>query len=199
MALVYADSLRMNGLDYVILGLIALGAVRGSAGGVLRIASSLIGLAAAVYLASIHNHETAEYLAGVFNLRPEAAAVLGFVIIFLTVMVLVSWGGAKLTELIQAVHLSWVDRLGGALVGAALGALVAGFLVVILTAAAPADTSIVRRSRFAPHVLEFNHTLAQFVPQDIRDAYMRREAQLIQYWNEHRAADPRQTASSPFE
>jgi membrane protein required for colicin V production len=180
----------MNGLDYLILGLIGLGAMRGSAGGVLRIASSLIGLIAGVYLASVYNHEAGEFLERALTLRPEVASALGYVAIFLAVMVTVAWGGARLTELIQVVHLTWADRLGGALVGAALGTLVAGFVVVILTAAMPAEASLVRRSRLAPNVLEFNHVLAGFVPHDIRDAYMRREAQLIQYWQEHRSDAP---------
>src|SRR5215471_7157756 len=107
----------MNGLDYLILGLIALGAMRGSAGGVLKIASSLIGLIAGVYFASLYNHEAGEFLARAFTLRPEVSSALGYVVVFLAVMVIVGWGGAKLTELIQAVHLTWVDRLGGALVG----------------------------------------------------------------------------------
>ncbi len=186
----------MNGLDYLILGLIGLGAIRGSAGGVLRIASSLIGLVAAVYLASVYDHEAGEYLARSLSVRPEVAAALGYVFVLVAVLVTVSWGGAKLTELIQAVHLTWADRLGGALVGSALGALVAGFVVVIMTAVMPAEASIVRRSRLAPNVLEFNHVLAGFVPQDVRDAYMRREAQLIQYWNEHRG-DAHEAESSP--
>jgi uncharacterized membrane protein required for colicin V production len=108
------------------------------------------------------------------------------VIIFLTVMVVVAWGGDKLAQLIRAVHMSWVDRLGGALVGAALGALVAGLVVVVVTVMLPVDAPFIRQSKLAPRVLDYSHDLAGFVPVDVRDAYYYRESQLITYWNEHK-------------
>src|ERR1700687_2127625 len=116
----------MNGLDYLILVMIALGAIHGSSRGILRIASSLIALVAGIYLASLYSHQAGAYLTRTFSVRPGTGAALGYVIIFLTVMVVVAWGGDKLAQLIRAVHMSWVDRLGGALVGGVLGAAVGG-------------------------------------------------------------------------
>jgi membrane protein required for colicin V production len=176
----------MNGLDYLILVVIALGAIHGSSRGILRIASSLIALVAAVYLASLYSHQAGAYLTRVFSVRPGTGAALGYVIIFLTVMVVVAWGGDKLAQLIRAVHMSWIDRLGGALVGAALGALVAGLVVVVVTVMLPVDAPFIRQSKLAPRVLDYSHDLAGFVPGDVRDAYYYRESQLITYWNEHK-------------
>jgi membrane protein required for colicin V production len=175
----------MNGLDYLILVMIALGAIHGSSRGILRIASSLIALVAGVYLASLYSHQAGAYLTRTFSVRPGTGA-LGYVIIFLTVMVVVAWGGDKLAQLIRAVHMSWVDRLGGALVGAALGALVAGLVVVVVTVMLPVDAPFIRQSKLAPRVLDYSHDLAGFVPVDVRDAYYYRESQLITYWNEHK-------------
>ena len=92
----------MNGLDYLILAVIALGAIHGSSRGILRIASSLIALVAAVYLASLYSHQVGAYLTRAFSVRPGTGAALGYVIIFLAVMVVVAWGGSKLAELIRA-------------------------------------------------------------------------------------------------
>jgi membrane protein required for colicin V production len=180
----------MNGLDYLILIAIALGAIHGSSRGILRIASSLIALVAGVYLASLYSHQAGAYLARAFSVQPGTGAAIGYVIIFLTVMVVVAWGGSKLAQLIRAVHMSWVDRLGGAVVGAALGALVAGLLVVVVTVVLPVDAPFVRQSKLAPRVLDYSHDLAGFVPENIRDAYYYRESQLITYWNEHKTMAP---------
>jgi membrane protein required for colicin V production len=180
----------MNGLDYLILGAIALGALYGSARGILRIAASLIALVAAVYLASLYYRAAGAYLTRAFSMRPETGAVLAYIAIFLAVIVIVAWGGAKLAELIHAVHMSWADRLGGAVVGAALGALLAGFVVVCVTVMLPVDAPLVRQSQLAPRVLELNHELAGFVPMQVRDAYYYRESQLVTYWNQHKAAPP---------
>ncbi|HVA40348.1 MAG TPA: CvpA family protein [Candidatus Binataceae bacterium] len=186
----------MNGLDYAILAVIGLGAIFGSGRGMLRIASSLIALVAAVYLAALYSQAAGAYLSRAFSVRPGTGAVLGYVVIFLTVMVIVAWGGTKLAQLVRAVHMSWADRLGGAAVGAALGALLAGLIVVVATVTLPADTPVIRQSQLAPRVLDFTHDLAGFVPAQVRDEYYYREAQLITYWNQHRTA-PSEPASGP--
>ena len=129
----------MNGLDYLILAAIALGAILGSARGILRIAASFIALVAAVYFAAFYYPAAGGYLQRAFSMRPETAAVVGYVAIFLTVMVVVAWAGGKLAALIRAVHMSWADQLGGALVGAVLGALLAGLIVVVAAVTLPAD------------------------------------------------------------
>ena len=190
----------MNGLDYVILGIISLGAIYGSARGILRIASSLIALIAAVYLASLHYGAAGAYLAREFSMRQETGAVLAYIAIFLAVIVVVTWGGSKLAELIHAVHMTWADRLGGAVVGAIVGVLLAGFMVVCVTAMLPVEAPLARQSQLAFHVLELNHELAGFVPVQIRNAYYYRESQFATYWNGHKATLPglsSETAATP--
>ncbi|HZO80814.1 MAG TPA: CvpA family protein [Candidatus Binataceae bacterium] len=180
----------MNGLDYLILALIALGALHGTARGILRIASSLVALVAAVYFAGVYHARLAEYFTRAFSARPEVGAAMGYVVIVLVVLVAVGWGGARLADLIRAVHLSWLDRLAGGVVGAAVGALLAGFALVILTATLPFDAPLLRQSRLAPHVIEYYHTLVAFVPDEVRSAYLAREAELRAYWKQHRAGLP---------
>jgi membrane protein required for colicin V production len=184
----------MNGLDYLILAAIGLGALFGSARGILRIASSLIALVAAAYLASIYHQAAGVYLTRAFSMRPGTGATLGYIVIFLAVMVIVAWGGGKLAQLIRAVHMSWADRLGGAIVGAALGALLAALIVVVVTVALPADTPLVRQSQLAPRVLDYSHDLAGFVPVEVRDAYYYRETQVVTYWNQHKTTPPASTS-----
>ena len=184
----------MNGLDYLILGAIGLGAIFGSSRGILRIASSLIALVAAFYLAALYYQTVGGYLARAFSMRPETGAALGYIVIFLAVMVMVAWVGAKIAALIRAVHMSWADRLGGAIVGAALGSLLAGLIVVIATVTLPANAPVIQQSQLAPRVLDCSHDLADFIPAQVRDAYYYRESQLVTYWNQHRTAPPESTS-----
>jgi len=186
----------MNGLDYLILAAIGLGALMGAGRGILRIASSLIALVSAFYLAAVYDKPAGDQLARAFSLKPATGATLGYIVIFLTVMIVVAWGGSKLAQLIRAVHMSWADRLGGAVVGAAMGALVSALVVVIATATLPADTAVIRDSQLAPRVLDYSHDLAGFVPVQMRDAYYYREAQVIRYWSQHKTAPP-ESASGP--
>jgi len=177
----------MNGLDYLIVAIIGLSALHGYARGILRIASSLIALVAAAYFSSLYSPAAGAYLARAFGIRTASGNALGYVVIFLGVTILVAWAGGKVAELIRAVHMSWADRLGGSIIGAALGALVAGLIVVIATVTLPPDTPAIRNSQLAPRVLQYTHDLAGFVPSEIRDDYYRRESQVISYWNAHKA------------
>jgi uncharacterized membrane protein required for colicin V production len=186
----------MNGLDYLILAAIGFGALLGAGRGILRIASSLIALVAAFYLAAVYDKVAGDQLARAFSLKPATGATLGYIVIFLAVIIVVAWGGAKLAQLISVVHMSWADRLGGAVVGAAMGALVSALVVVVATATLSPDTAAIRDSQLAPRVLDYSHDLAGFVPDQMRDAYYYREAQVITYWNQHRTAPP-ESASGP--
>jgi membrane protein required for colicin V production len=181
----------MNGLDYLILAAIGVGAMYGTARGILRIASSLIALVAAIYFAAAYYHRAGEYFTHAFSARPEVGAALGYVVILLAMIIVVAWGGTRLADLIRAVHMSWLDRLAGGVVGAGLGALLAGFAVVMLTATLPFDAPLIRQSQLAPHVLEYYHSLAAFVPDQVRDAYLAREADLLAYWKQHHKELPR--------
>ena len=186
----------MNGLDYFIIAIVGLSAVHGYARGILRIASSLIALVAAAYCSSIYSPAVGAWLTRAFGIRAASGNALGYVVIFLGVMILVAWAGGKLAELIRAVHMSWADRLGGTVIGAALGALLAGLVVVVATLTLPADTPAIRNSELAPRVLQYAHDLAGFVPSEIREDYYRRESQVIGYWNAHKATPPEPASGS---
>lgn len=181
----------MNGLDYLILAIIAVGALYGTSRGVLRIGSSLIAVIAGVYFASIYYARVGGYFTRAFSAKPEVGAVLGYVVILLAVIVVVAWGGGKIADLIRAVHMSWLDRLAGGVVGAGLGALLAGFAVVILMASLPFDAPFIRQSELAPHVIEYYQTLASYVPEQMREAYLQREADVLAYWKAHREDLPK--------
>ena len=186
----------MNGLDYLILAIVGLSAVHGYARGILRIASSLVALVAAAYFSSLYSPAAGAYLARAFGTRAPSGNALGYVVIFLGVMILVAWAGGKLAELIRAVHMSWADRLGGSVIGAALGALLAGLIVVAATLTLPSDTPAIRNSELAPRVLQYAHDLASFVPSEVREDYYRRESQVISYWNAHKATPPEPASGS---
>lgn len=186
----------MNGLDIFILAAIGLGAIHGLRRGVLRIASSLVALIAAAYFSSLYSHRLDAYLVRAFGVRPVTASVLGYVAIFIAVMVFVAWVGAKIAAVVRAVHMSWADRLGGAVVGAGMGVLFAGLVVALATVTLSADSPVIRQSQLAPHFLNMTYDLANLIPPEIRDSYDHQKAQFIAYWNRHIATPPGPTGST---
>lgn len=86
---------------------------------------------------------------------------LGFVAVFVLVLVLGQWVGQALSLLTQAVGLSWLNRALGAGFGLARGLLIAGFLALLGAATSLPSDPAWKEARVRP-VLE--STIAILVP-----------------------------------
>jgi membrane protein required for colicin V production len=172
----------MNGLDVAIVVVAVLGAFYGLGRGVLRMATSLISLGAALYLASLYYLRVGGLAAGELHLSPPVAAVIGFVVVFFAVFVAVELAGSIVARLIRTVHLSWIDRLLGAAAGCALTLVIAGFALMLATAILPAQAPLLRNSTLAPRVMSFAQGLVSFIPPEVEGLYQRKREQLERYW-----------------
>ena len=181
----------MNGLDLVILAAIGLGALFGAGRGILRIVSSLIALVAAFYFAALYYQAVGGYLARAFSMRPGSGATLGYIVIFLAVMIVVGMGRrqARPVDPRRAHDLGRPARRRG---GRCRARRVTGRL-----GRSGCDSDVAGRYAHDPctrslrHACcDYSHDLAGFVPGQIRDAYYYRESQLITYWNRHGTASP---------
>src|SRR5437667_4056711 len=157
----------LNNLDYGIIAIVVIGALYGLGRGVLRMATSILSLIVGVAVASTW-HERAGALAHEhLGTGPAISAALGFVAVFALVSVAIEIVGRRIVALAQIVNLSWIDRLGGALFGAALAAIFAGVDLMILTTVLPADSHLLRNSRLAPQVVAYNQSLLAYVPPEV--------------------------------
>ena len=172
----------MNGLDVAIVVVAVLGAFYGLGRGVLRMATSVVSLGAAFYLASLYYPRVGDVAARALHLSPPVAAVVGFVIVFFAVFIVVEVAGSIVARLIRTVHLSWIDRLIGAAAGGALTLLMAGFALMLATAVLPAQAPLLRNSVLAPRVLAYAQGLIGFIPPEIEGLYQRKREQLERYW-----------------
>ncbi len=179
--------MRMNTLDYAIVGATVFGALYGVSRGVLRMATSAASLVVGVYCAAQY-HSAGGAMAQRI-LGPSAGstvvAVLGYIAVFAIVFAGVEAAGNILIRLLHIVHMNWLDRLSGGLVGAAVASVMAGFGVLLLTAFLPQDSNLMRESTLAPQVLAYNQALTAYVPVEIRDAYEIRREELVRFWREH--------------
>ncbi|MGH8011150.1 MAG: CvpA family protein [Candidatus Binataceae bacterium] len=172
----------MNGFDYALIALIGLGALYGLGRGALRMFTSVLALIIAVYLASSYYLGLGAWLRRSFMLGATTAAVLGYLLVFVAALVAVEFAGQRAINLSRMIHLGWLDSLGGVVLGAAIGAVVAGLAVVMLTAALPPRAGMLRDSQLAPRLVAYNHALLGFIPPHLEEVYESKRGELLEYW-----------------
>jgi membrane protein required for colicin V production len=172
----------LNGLDYAILAIIALVALHGLTRGALRMATSILSLVLGVYTASIYYEQGAALAQRYLATSATASAIIGYVVVFLAVFLLVEMAGSRIIQLIRVIRLNWLDRLCGGIAGAIIGAVLAGLVVVTMTAALPMDSPILTHSKLAPEVLGYDKQLLGFIPLQVERMYDEKRAELFRDW-----------------
>ena len=172
----------MNAFDFVVLAVVAFGAIHGLRNGLLTMITSFVALIAALYLASLHYSEAAAIIARQFGTTPTLATVLGYVAVFLGVFVVVQFVGSMIVGVLTMASLGWIDRLAGGFLGGAIAAAVAGLAVMLLTTVLPANAALLRNSEAAPMLLAYDAMLVRYIPQEAKEAYQRNRDILIRAW-----------------
>ncbi|MGD1028026.1 CvpA family protein [Candidatus Binatus soli] len=172
----------LNGLDYAGIVLLAVGAIYGLQRGALRMVTSVVALAAAVYFASLYYTKAGSFAQTQLGSSHAVGAVVGYVAIFALIFTAVEIVGSSAIRLMQIAHLSPLDRLAGGLLGAGIAAVFAGLAVMLLAAVLPPDAAILRNSQLVPMLLAYNEMLVGYIPADARLAYERNRDDLMKYW-----------------
>lgn len=178
----------MNWLDGVIL-ILVLGSVATSfSKGLSR---EIVGLSSAVaaLILGIWFYGTAgTFVAPYVNSR-GVANFLGFVIVFLGVLLLGSLVGRLLSAVLKSAGLSFFDRLLGAAFGALRGLLLAIALVMAILAFTPGASAgspphAVVHSRFSPYVIDAARVCAALAPYELKNGFRKSYAQVKDTWRD---------------
>jgi uncharacterized membrane protein required for colicin V production len=172
----------LNGLDYVAIALMALGAIYGLQRGALRMVTSAVSLGAAIYFASFYYTKAGNFAETQLGVSHDVGAVVGYIAVFALIFIAVELIGSTAIRLAHIVHLSTIDRLVGGLLGSGLAAVLAGLAVMLLAAVMPPDADLLRNSRLVPMLLAYNEMLVGYIPGDARIAYERNRDDLMKYW-----------------
>jgi uncharacterized membrane protein required for colicin V production len=175
----------MNGLDYLAVALFAIGAIYGLQRGALRMITSVVSLAAAIYFASLYYARAGAFAESQLGTSHIVGAVIGYVAVFALIFTAVEMIGSSAIRLLQIAHLSTLDRLAGGLLGAAVAAVFAGLGVMLLAAVMPADSPLLRNSQLVPMLLAYNEMLVGYIPGDAKIAYERNRDDLMKYWDQN--------------
>ena len=114
----------MSWLDIVLLVVIAIPTLLGFRAGIIKAVLSLAGVIVGVILAGRYYVLLSEQLT--FITHAGAAKIVAFAIILIVVMIIAGVAASLLKWAASVVLLGWVNRLGGALFGLVLGAILCG-------------------------------------------------------------------------
>jgi len=172
----------LNGFDYVAIALFVIGAIYGLQRGALRMVTSVVALAAAIYCASFYYNRAGAFAETQLGTSHTVGAVIGFVAVFALIFAAVEIIGSFAIRLTQVVHMSPLDRLAGGLLGAAVAGVFAGLAVMLMAAIMPPDAALLHDSKLVPMLLAYNEMLVGYIPGDAKIAYERNRDDLMKYW-----------------
>jgi membrane protein required for colicin V production len=178
----------MNWLDValviLLVGSVASAFSKGFVRESIGLAAAFIGLLCGAWFYRMPSGILRPYLAS-----REAANLVGFLLIFVGV-ILLGWLISKLVGMVvKVVGLSWLDRLLGAAFGAARGVIVCVALITAIVAFAPGSDlrtppQSVVHSRLAPYLLDAAHVLTMATPKELRDEFALRYEQIKRIWDD---------------
>ncbi len=175
----------MNGVDLIILIILAIGFISGLARGIVR---TLFGLAALV-LGVVAAAGSFGYVAtGLFGFLSDErmAEILAFILVFLIVFCLIALIGRLLSRVVKIAALGWVDRLAGGVAGIILASIVAGVLLLLAVLGGFHKTPALALSNMAPRVLSVTDAIVTVIPENFRDGFEEEYRTLRSEWEEAR-------------
>ncbi len=162
-------------------------------------ARTALGLAAVVVglFCGLWFYGTVGALFGTHVGRPWAD-VLGFLVIFVGVILLGALLGALIARLLKMIYLSWLDRLAGGAFGVVRGALVCAVIVAVLMAfSSKPPPGSVANSRIAPYVMGTARIMVYAAPHEFSEGFHRSYEKLRALWEDvtHKKAGEPETDS----
>ncbi len=112
-----------------------------------------------------------------------AADILGFLIIFVGVLILGSIISGLLSRLFNWIGLSGFNHFLGGIAGLFRGALIIAALVDVLVAFSPSPTPLfLNNSRVLPYTIQISSWVVDVAPRELRDAFTEQMDNLKQLW-----------------
>ena len=119
----------MNWLDIVIIILLIVPTLLGLKNGIIKAAFTVAGIILGVVLAGRFSDRLGEAMTFISN--PGWAKIAAFAIIMIVIMVAASFAAKLVKNVLSAIMLNWVNRLGGAVLGFVLGAIFCGAILTM--------------------------------------------------------------------
>jgi membrane protein required for colicin V production len=151
----------MNLIDIIILIPIVWGAFRGFRNGFLIEMATLVGLVAGIFLALIAADVAGRVMVALVDWNPIPFKFLAFAIVFVLVVVVLKFLAKVIEHMLKAIHLNFINRLAGLLVGALKLALILSIFLIFINYLNPHITILSENARedslLLPHIEKLIH------------------------------------------
>lgn len=180
----------MNWVDIVIVIILAVGLGKGLANGFVRGIFGIAALVLGILLAAANYEEVVNTLFSRLQIGADGRAILGFLLVFVVVLILVSVVGRIIAKALKLVSLGWMDRLAGGVLGLVMASLFTGVLLLIVVMAGLQANAGVARSVVAPTVIRVTDTIVAFAPDVAREMVEGHYVKLRLEWEKARREAP---------
>lgn len=122
----------MNILDIIIGVVLIIFAFSGLRNGLIMEVFSLASDVIGIYGAMFFSETVSYWLADAINVTPEYLTLIAFILTFIVVMILVRYLGRLISALVEAIHIGFIDKIGGLVFGMLKGALLVSVFIMVL-------------------------------------------------------------------
>ena len=174
----------MNWLDFILAAVLVISIVNGLKEGFARTAigfgAFILALFCGLWFYGLAGARLEEYLGST-----QAANLIGFLVIFIGILILGALAGHLLDRVLKAAQLSWLNRLLGGLFGFVRGALVAAVIVLgAMAFPAKEPPRAVTNSRLSPYVIDTARVMVALAPREVKDAFANSYERIQKIWSD---------------
>ncbi len=180
----------MNWVDIIIVIILAVGLGKGLANGFVRGIFGIAALVLGIVIAAANYEEVVNTLFSRLQIGADARAILGFLLVFVVVLILVSVVGRIIAKALKLVSLGWMDRLAGSVLGLLMASLFTGVVLLLVAMAGLQTNAGVARSVVAPMVIHVTDTVVVFAPDVARQMIEKHYVKLRLEWEKARREAP---------
>jgi len=159
----------MSGADWVILLVIAVSVIQAASSGFFQEAFGIGGLVFGYVLAAWQYHRLAARFSPYVN-SPWLGEIIGFLAIFLAVMILAGIAGRIARWVVREAGLSFFDRFLGGVLGLVRGCLMVAVVLVSMAAFTP-TSKLLAGSEWAPYFLVVGRAAIWVAPSELRTRF----------------------------
>jgi membrane protein required for colicin V production len=173
-------------IDFLFVAIILISTIFALRKGLVREVISLVALIGGLLLAAFYYPAIAELFHDITK-TAEIANLIGFLAIFLSVILLGAVAAFLVNRFVKMADLQWIDRLLGALFGFLRGWAIASIIALALIAF-PVRAGTMVKSVFAPYLLAGARAAVLLVPQHLRNQFNEQYQKILKTWNDDRSS-----------
>jgi len=173
----------MNIIDLLILVVMLAGATLGALKGISRILLATLGLVCGIVTAARLHQPAARLLESLVD-GPSLRRSLGFALVFLCTWLLFLLLGHLVSGLLRRTGLRWLDRTVGGAVGLGTAAVLLFFILILLTALLPVNSTLLTGSRLSPYLLGAVTRASTLISPEARHRFSDKLEAVHRFWEQ---------------